>query len=43
MKVRIKGKDGGQVVCYINPENFDPERMTKEPGVLYGGDTYERF
>lgn len=27
MKVRFRGKDGGWVVCLINPENFDPETM----------------
>ena len=27
MKVRLKGKDGGDVVCRINNRNYDPERM----------------
>ena len=27
MKVRLKGKDGGDVVCRINSKNYDPERM----------------
>lgn len=27
MKVRMKGRDGGDVVCFINPENYDPQRM----------------
>jgi len=28
MKVRIKGRDGGDVVCLISDGNFDPSSMT---------------
>jgi len=30
MKVRLKGCDGGDVVCRVKPQNFDSARMTKE-------------
>lgn len=31
MKVRMKGKDGGHVVCRINSKNFKPETMEEIP------------
>jgi len=29
MKVRMRGRDGGLVVCFINDVNYDPEKMVR--------------
>ena len=41
MKVRIKGKDGGWVVCRVNNRIYDPYRM-ETLGTL-GGDANHRL